>query len=184
MKVTRHGSSYDNVEQGGRSGMTVGFGADDAGYELKSMLLAEIRTLPGMTAIDFGVSSADAPEPYPQVGVRVAEAVARGEIDRAILVCGTGIGMAISANKVPGVRAAVAYDAYSVERSILSNNCQVLALGARVIGGHLAMTIVRQWLALRFDEASPSSAKLAMLEAYENTGHPVGGHQLEDAPAC
>jgi ribose 5-phosphate isomerase B len=110
--------------------------------------------------------------------------VARGEIDRAILVCGTGIGMAISANKVPGVRATVAYDAYSVERSILSNNCQVLALGARVVGGHLAATIVRQWLALRFDEASPSSAKLAMLEAYENTGHPVAGQHLEDASAC
>jgi len=184
MKVTRRHSSYDNGEQGVRSGMTVGFGADDAGYELKSMLLAETSRLPGTTVIDFGVSSADAREPYPQVGVRVAEAVARGEIDRAILVCGTGIGMAISANKVPGVRAAVAYDAYSVERSILSNNCQVLALGARVIGGHLAATIVRQWLALRFDETSPSSAKLALLAAYENTEHPADGHRLEDAPAC
>jgi ribose 5-phosphate isomerase B len=184
VKAARHGSSGDNLEQGLRSGMTVGFGADDAGYELKCMLLAETRRLAGMTVIDFGVSSPDATEPYPQVGVRVAEAVASGEIDRAILVCGTGIGMAISANKVPGVRAAVAYDAYSVERSILSNNCQILALGARVIGGHLAASIVRQWLALRFDEASPSAAKLAMLEAYENTGHPVGGHELEGAPTC
>jgi len=164
--------------------MTVGFGSDDAGYELKSLLLAEISGLPGMTVIDFGVSSADASEAYPQVGVRVAQAVARGEIDRAILVCGTGIGMAISANKVAGVRAAVAYDAYSVERSILSNNCQVLALGARVIGGHLATTIVRQWLALRFDTASPSSAKLAMLAAFECAEHPDGGHRLDDAPAC
>jgi len=166
------------------TGMTVGFGADDAGYELKSMLLAETRRLPGMRVVDFGVSGPDATESYPQVGVRVAKAVARGEIDRAILVCGTGIGMAISANKVPGVRAAVAYDAYSVERSILSNNCQVLALGARVIGGHLAATIVRQWLALRFDETSPSAAKLAMLAAYESTELPVGGHRLEGAPAC
>jgi len=164
--------------------MTVGFGADDAGYELKSLLLAEISGLAGMTVVDFGVSSADAAEPYPHVGIRVAEAVARGEIDRAILVCGTGIGMAISANKVPGVRAAVAYDAYSVERSVLSNNCQVLALGARVIGAHLAATIVRQWLALRFDEASPSSAKLAVLDAYENGEHPVGDDRLEGVTAC
>ena len=163
--------------------MTVGFGADDAGYELKTMLLAEAGALPGVKVIDFGVSGPDATEAYPQVGVRVAQAVARGDIDRAILVCGTGIGMAISANKVAGVRAAVAYDAYSVERSILSNNCQVLALGARVIAGHLAATIARQWLALRFDPASPSSAKLAMLEAYENAEHPDGGHRLEDAPA-
>ncbi len=184
MKVTRRHSSYDDGEHSVRSEMTVGFGADDAGYELKSMLLAETSRLPGMTVIDFGVASADAIEPYPQVGVRVAEAVACGEIDRAILVCGTGIGMAISANKVPGVRAAVAYDAYSVERSILSNNCQVLALGARVIGGHLAATIVKQWLALRFDETSPSSLKLAMLEAYEKTDHPADGHRLDDAPAC
>ena len=168
----------------GLRGMTVGFGADDAGYQLKSTLLAETSRLPGIEVIDFGVSGPDATEPYPQVGVRVAEAVARGEIDRAILVCGTGIGMAISANKVRGVRAAVAYDAYSVERSILSNNCQVLALGARVIGEHLAVTIVRQWLALRFDEASPSASKLAVLQAYENREHLVGGHRLEDAPAC
>lgn len=82
-------------------GMTVGFGTDDAGYELKSMLLAEISALPGMKVIEFGVSSAAAAEPYPKVGVRVAGAVARGEVDRAILVCGTGIGMALSANKVP-----------------------------------------------------------------------------------
>ena len=164
--------------------MTVGFGADDAGYELKTMLVAEASGLPWVKVIDFGVSGADVTEAYPQVGLRVAQAVARGEIDRAILVCGTGIGMAISANKVTGVRAAVAYDAYSVERSVLSNNCQVLALGARVIGGHLAATIMRQWLALRFDTASPSSAKLAMLEAYENAEHPDGGHRLEDASAC
>jgi ribose 5-phosphate isomerase B len=163
--------------------MTVGFGADDAGYELKTMLLAEASGLPGVKVIDFGVSGADASEAYPQVGVRVAQAVASGDIDRAILVCGTGIGMAISANKVAGVRAAVAYDAYSVERSILSNNCQVLALGSRVIGAHLAATIMRQWLALRFDTASPSSAKLAMLEAYENAEHPERGHPLADAPA-
>lgn len=165
-------------------GMKVGFGADDAGYELKTILIAEISALPDVKVIDFGVSGAGETEPYPQVGVRVAEAVARGEIDRAILICGTGIGMAISANKVPGVRAAVAYDAYSVERSILSNNCQVLALGARVIGGHLAVAIARQWLALRFDEASPSSAKLAVLEAYENSERPGGGRRLEGAPAC
>jgi len=164
--------------------MRLGFGADDAGYGLKTMLMAEISALPDVQVFDFGVSGAGDTEPYPQVGVRVAEAVAGGEIDRAILICGTGIGMAISANKVPGVRAAVAYDAYSVERSILSNNCQVLALGARVIGGHLAVAIVRQWLTLRFDETSPSSAKLAVLEAYENTQHPAGGNRLEGAPAC
>lgn len=166
------------------SRMTVGFGADDAGYELKSRLLAEVSGLPGVTVRDFGVASADATEPYPQVGLRVAEAVARGELDRAILVCGTGIGMAISANKVPGVRAVVAYDAYSVERSVLSNDCQVLALGARVIGAYLAAAIARQWLSLRFDASSPSSAKLAVLAEYESGDHHDPGVRSQDARAC
>jgi ribose 5-phosphate isomerase B len=146
----------------------LGFGADSAGLALKTFLLAELSgSGEGYLLEDYGVGSDDDPTAYPATGLRVARAVARGEIDRAILICGTGLGMAISANKVKGVRAAVAYDAYSVERSILSNNCQVLALGARVIGPHLALAIVRQWLPLRFDEASPSAAKLAILDDYE-----------------
>ena len=148
--------------------MIVGLGADDAGLELKNQLARDLAGLPGITVRDFGVVSAEAAEPYPEVGLRVAEAVARHEVDRAILVCGTGIGMAITACKVPGVRAAVAYDAYSVERSVLSNNCQVLALGARVVGTPLATAIVRQWLSLSFDEGSPSAAKLAVLAKYES----------------
>jgi ribose 5-phosphate isomerase B len=176
------------------SRMIVGFGADDAGYELKSQLLAEVSGMPGISVRDFGVASGNATEPYSQVGLRVAEAVADGKVDRAILVCGTGIGMAISANKVPGVRAAVAYDSYSVERSVLSNDCQVLALGARVIGAHLAVAIVRQWLSLSFDKDSPSSAKLAVLAEYENADHHAAdpdavGHRAadlrpQDASAC
>jgi ribose 5-phosphate isomerase B len=164
-----------------RSGMIVGLGADDAGAELKNQLARELSGLPGITVRDFGVASADDAEPYPQVGLRVAEAVARQDLDRAILVCGTGIGMAITANKVPGVRATVAYDAYSVERSVLSNNCQVLTLGARVIAPHLAMAIVRQWLSLSFDEGSSSAAKLAVLAAYENGEHSLSSGS---APAC
>lgn len=166
-----------------RPAMTVGLGADDAGAELKNQLARELSRLPGITVRDFGVASADETEPYPQVGLRVAEAVARHEVDRAILVCGTGIGMAITANKVAGVRATVAYDAYSVERSVLSNNCQVLALGARVIAPHLASAIARQWLALSFDESSPSSAKLAVLSAYENGDH-AAGFADQNSSAC
>ena len=164
-----------------RSGMIVGLGADDAGAELKNQLARELAELPAVTVRDFGVASAEDSEPYPQVGLRVAEAVARQDLDRAILVCGTGIGMAITANKVPGVRATVAYDAYSVERSVLSNNCQVLTLGARVIAPHLASAIVRQWLSLSFDESSPSASKLAVLSAYENGQHSASGNT---ARAC
>ena len=104
---------------------------------------------------------------YPHIGLAVAEQVARGEADRAILICGTGIGMAIAANKVPGIRATVAHDAYSAERSILSNNCQILTLGARVIGPELAYHLVNAWLDYRFDQASASARKVQIITDYE-----------------
>lgn len=154
----------------------LGFGADDAGLALKDFLFNGLAGSQSEYAqIDYGISSGEDSTAYPETGLRVAEAVARGEIDRAILVCGTGLGMAISANKVRGVRAAVAYDAYTVERSVLSNNCQVLALGCRVVGPQLALAIVRQWLSLRFDETSASAQKLAILSRYEDAhcGGPI-----------
>jgi ribose 5-phosphate isomerase B len=148
--------------------LTIGFGADNAGADLKNLLRAEVASsYPNARVVDFGVADQTDATAYPQVGFTVARAVASGEIDRAVLVCGTGIGMSISANKVPGVRAAVAYDAYSVERMVLSNDCQVLALGARVIAAELAKTIVRQWLGLQFDDSSPSAGKIALIGALE-----------------
>jgi ribose 5-phosphate isomerase B len=102
------------------------------------------------------------------VGIAVAEAVARGEAQRALLVCGTGIGMAISANKVRGIRAAVAHDPYSLERSVRSNDCQVLCMGANVIAPALARSLLASWLDHRFDPASPSDAKVAVIRAYED----------------
>jgi ribose 5-phosphate isomerase B len=148
--------------------MTIGFGADNAGADLKNALREEVAgRYPDARIVDFGVADGTDATAYPQVGFTVARAVASGDVDRAVLVCGTGIGMAISANKVPGVRAAVAYDAYSVERMVLSNDCQVLALGARVIAAELAKTIVRQWLGLQFDTSSPSAAKVALIGALE-----------------
>lgn len=87
---------------------------------------------------------------YPDVGAKVAEAVAAGSYDRGILICGTGIGMAIVANKVPGIRAGVAHDTYSAERLRKSNNGQVLAMGALIIGRELARKVVEAWLPSEF----------------------------------
>jgi ribose 5-phosphate isomerase B len=87
---------------------------------------------------------------YPDVALAVARAVARGEHDRALLVCGTGIGMSIAANKVPGVFAAVAHDPYSAARARMSNNAQVVTMGARVIAPELAKTVLRVWLDSEF----------------------------------
>lgn len=118
--------------------------------------------------IDVGVNDETAETTrYPSVAHRAAELVASGKADRAILICGTGIGMAVSANQVPGVWATPAHDSYSVERSILSNNCQVLTLGQRVIGRELARRLVKEWIGYEFDPASHSSANLAVIEEYE-----------------
>ena len=94
--------------------------------------------------------------------------IANGEADRAILFCGTGIGVAISANKVAGIRATVAHDSFSVERSILSNDCQVLTMGQRVIGLQLARRLAAEWLTYTFDATSHSQANVAELEAFES----------------
>jgi ribose 5-phosphate isomerase B len=150
----------------------IGVGADDAGFALKERLRGLLEADPRVVEVrDFGVREADDTDPYPNVGLKVAEAVAAGELDRAVLVCGTGIGMAITANKVPGVRATTAHDTYSAERSVLSNNCQVLALGARVVGPELARRIVDEWLGHRFDPASASAEKIAVIAEYEDAHH-------------
>ena len=90
-----------------------------------------------------------------------------GAADRAVLICGTGLGMAITANKVPGIRAVTAHDSYSIERSVLSNDAQILALGSRVIGLELARRLVGEWLGYRFDVHSLSAAKVELISRYE-----------------
>ncbi len=105
--------------------------------------------------------------PYPSVAIEAAELIASGKADRAILICGTGLGVAISANKVHGIRAVTAHDSFSVERSILSNDCQILTMGQRVIGQELARRLVREWLTYRFDQKSASAEKVKVLEEYE-----------------
>jgi len=148
-------------------GWRIVVGADEAGaaYKetLKALLLADPRV---EQVVDVGVRMDEA-EPYPDVAVRAAKLVAAGEVDRGLLVCGTGLGVAIAANKVRGVRAVTAHDSYSVERSVLSNDAQVLTLGARVIGLELAKKLVVEWLGHRFDTTSPSAAKVARISAYE-----------------
>ncbi len=130
------------------SSKTIAVGSDDAGYRLKEGLKKYLEA-EGHTVRDYGADSDD-PIDYPDVALVVARAVARGEHDRAILVCGTGIGMAITANKVPGVYATVAHDPYSAAKARTSNNTQVLALGARVVAQELAETLVGIWLRAEF----------------------------------
>jgi ribose 5-phosphate isomerase B len=142
-------------------------GCDDAGFEykesLKGDLLADDRV---GEVIDVGVG-ADEHTAYPHVAVAAARLVAEGKADRALLVCGTGLGVAISANKVPGIRAVTAHDSFSVERSVLSNNAQVLCFGQRVVGLELARRLAREWLSYEFDPESASAGKVEAIEGYE-----------------
>jgi ribose 5-phosphate isomerase B len=143
-------------------------GSDDAGYEykeaLRTLLEADDRVA---SVVDAGVFD-HGDTAYAHVAVEAARLVAAEQADRALLFCGTGLGMAISANKVPGVRAVTAHDSYSVERSVLSNNAQVLTMGQRVIGLELAKKLVAEWLDLRFDPDSASAAKVDAISDYEN----------------
>lgn len=150
-----------------RGGLRLIVGGDDAGYSYKEALRAELAEDPRIAEIvDVGVS-ADEHTPYPSVAIEAAERIARGEADRAILVCGTGLGVAISANKVKGIRAVTAHDSYSVERSILSNDAQVLCLGERVIGRELALRLAREWVGYTFDPSSASRQKVQVISDYE-----------------
>lgn len=145
-------------------------GSDDAGFDYKEILKKDLEANPGVASIvDVGVD-ADGHTAYPRVAITAAELVTKGEADRALLFCGTGLGVAISANKVAGIRAVTAHDSYSVERAVLSNNAQVLTMGQRVIGIELARHLVREWLTYRFDEASASAEKVAVIDEYESTG--------------
>jgi len=116
---------------------------------------------------DVGPLSADDKTAYPHFAVDAAKLVKSGEADRALLICGTGLGVAISANKVTGVRAVTAHDGFSVERSVLSNDAQVLCLGQRVIGLELARRLVSEWLTYRFDPNSSSAPKVKAINDYD-----------------
>jgi ribose 5-phosphate isomerase B len=143
-------------------------GSDDAGYEYKEVLKRDLEASDLVdSVIDIGVDS-NGHTPYPEVAIEAAEMIANRRVDRALLICGTGLGVAISANKVPGIRAATAHDSYSVERSVLSNNAQVLTMGQRVIGVELARRLVSEWLTYHFDESSASAEKVSVLTDYES----------------
>ncbi len=126
----------------------IAVGSDHIGFPLKEELKRFLEA-EGYEVVDYGCAAPD-PVDYPDVAVDVAEAVAAGRHDRALLVCGTGIGMAITANKIPGVFAAVGHDPYSAERARKSNAAQVLTMGSRVIAPELAKSVLRTWLAAEF----------------------------------
>lgn len=144
--------------------MRIALGCDEAGFPLMEIIRQQLQEK-NIEVKDFGVFSTD-PVDYPDIAQATAESVASGECERGILICGTGIGMAITANKVAGVRAAQAHDTYSAERARKSNDAQVLTMGARVIGPELAKSIVEAWLASDF-AGGRSAPKVAKMNAVD-----------------
>ncbi|MFC7374888.1 ribose-5-phosphate isomerase [Brachybacterium sp. GCM10030267] len=145
-------------------------GSDNAGFGHKSALKELLESDSRVdSVIDVGVTGREDGTYYPNVAIEAAEKIAAGEADRALLICGTGLGVAISANKVPGIRAVTADDLYSVQRSVLSNDAQVLCMGERVVGLELAKELVKVWLDLEFDPNSSSAAKVDAICAYDGS---------------
>ncbi|MFI0827315.1 RpiB/LacA/LacB family sugar-phosphate isomerase [Streptomyces roseolus] len=142
-------------------------GSDDAGRPYKDLLAEAMRTDGRVAEVRDVAGDIPSGAAYPVVALAAAEHIAAGRADRALLVCHTGLGMAIAANKVSGVRAVTAHDVVSVRASVLSNDAQVLALGQGVIGLALARRLVDEWLAHRFAPGTSATAKLAAIRDYE-----------------
>lgn len=129
------------------SNIPIAIGSDGAGDQLKDVIVSHLGGL-GFKVQDFGVENL-----YPDVALAVAQSIVEGKYQRGILICGTGIGVCITANKVPGIRAAVCHDSYSAQRARKSNDCQIMTLGARVVGEELAKDLVDIWLDSEFEPA-------------------------------
>ena len=145
--------------------MNVAVGCDHGGFTLKREIV-RYRLGAGHEVNDVGCPSEESVD-YPEFAERVCAAVLGGQSARGILICGTGIGISISANKVKGIRASTAHDSFSVERLVLSNDAQVLCLGERVIGLELARRLAKEFFNYTFDPESHSAPKVAAICAYE-----------------
>lgn len=151
------------------SGWRVVVGCDDAGLTYKEAIKADFLADDRVAEVtDVGVGAGES-TPYSRVAITLARMIADGKADRGLLICGTGLGMAIAANKVRGVRAVTAHDCFSVERSVLSNNAQVLCMGQRVIGIELARRLAGEWLGYTFDKTSASAEKVAVIDDYDKS---------------
>jgi ribose 5-phosphate isomerase B len=144
--------------------MKIAIGCDENALDLKNALI-DVLKAKGSAYKDFGVFTKD-PVDYPDVAKSLVIELQKGNFDRGILVCGTGIGMAVCANKFKGIRAAVCHDLYSAQRAILSNDCQVLCMGSLIIGKSLAQEILKVWLDI--ERNGGTAAKVKKIEQLEN----------------
>jgi RpiB/LacA/LacB family sugar-phosphate isomerase len=143
-------------------------GGDSAGRPLADIIISHLSAR-GHEVVDLDAEAPRSDELYASLAERGAKAVLEGRCERGVLFCGTGIGVAISANKVPGIRAAQTHDTYSAERAAKSNDAHFITMGARVVGSELAKAIVDTFLAAHFDPKGPSAANVEGIKALERT---------------
>jgi len=157
--------------------MKVAIGADHGGFEMKKRLLARLAS--EYELIDAGAHRFDPEDDYPDIAVALARVIADGKAERGILVCGSGVGACIAANKVPGVRACLCHDTYSAHQGVEHDNMNVLCLGARVVGEELAIELARAFLAARFIDEGRFRRRLNKVLDIERQGR--GDRQAGDA---
>jgi ribose 5-phosphate isomerase B len=145
--------------------MIVAIGADHGGYPLKSKLAEFMKNL-GHEVRDLGTNS-EAPVDYPDFALAVSQDILLKKADRGVLICGSGVGASVAANKFPGIRAAVCHDTFSAHQGVEDDNINILCLGARVIGPELAKEIVKTWLSAAFSGAERHKRRLSKIEKIE-----------------
>ena len=153
--------------------MQIGIAADHGGYELKVTLIAALKRL-GYDVKDFGAHHLDNQDDYPDMVIPLARAVAAGEVARGVAICGSGVGACVTANKVPGVRAALVADCYAARQGVEDDDMNVLCLGARVTGPALAEDLLGIFLQARFKGSDRYRRRLAKIERLES-GAPAPG---------
>jgi len=148
--------------------MRVGIAADHGGFVLKGELAEALRGS-GYEIVDLGAHQFDPEDDYPDFIIPLARAVAAGEVERGVALCGSGVGAAVAANKVPGVRAGLIHDVFSAHQGVEDDNMNVFCLGGRVIGSALALELAETFLVSRFSGASRHRRRLAKVQALEST---------------
>ena len=149
--------------------MIIAIGADHGGYPLNETIIRDLEK-EGNIVVDFGTHDGTQPDDYPDFSRKVGDAIQRGEADRGILVCGSGVGAAIAANKVHGVRACLCHDTYSAHQAVEHDNMNVLCLGARIIGVELARELVKAFIGAKFSGEERHLRRLAKVDDIEARG--------------
>lgn len=149
--------------------MRIAVGSDHGGYPLNETVIADLEK-EGHSVVDFGTHDGSIPDDYPDYAKKVGDAVQRGEVDRGIIICGSGVGAAVAANKIHGVRACLCHDTYSAHQGVEHDNMNVLCLGARIIGVELARELVKAFLSATFSGEERHLRRLAKVDEMERLG--------------